>query len=47
MNKIKKLMENQRIKNANEITDLKNKIILMANQIAKLNKKVKELTNPF
>ena len=38
-------MENQRIKNATEITDLKNKIILMANQIAKLNKKVKELSS--
>jgi hypothetical protein len=40
-------MDPQRIKNTNEITDLKNKIIFMANQIAKLNKKVKELTNPF
>ena len=40
-------MEAQRAKNVNEITDLKIKIILMSNQIAKLNKKVKELTNPF
>ena len=40
-------MEAQRAKNVNEITDLKIKIIMMANQISKLNKKVKELTNPF